>query len=202
MRIIAGQWRGTPLFSPPASCTRPILDHVKEALFNILGNRLATPGWLPPVSVLDLFAGTGSLGLEALSRGAVFCTFVEGHRATARRLGDNIERLGAGRLSETRVGNAWQIDLHAGTTAPPYRLVFVDPPYRDTLGPAGSARVSTLLSRLAGAAGVDPQALIIIRHPKDALQHDAIPPELRLEDQRRYGDMALSFVIRPSPTPV
>ena len=98
MRIIAGKWRGIRLLPPPGTQTRPILDHVKEAVFNILGAKLAEPGRIPPCRVLDLFAGTGSLGLEALSRGASFCTFVEKHHAAAGRLHENLQKVKAGKM--------------------------------------------------------------------------------------------------------
>ncbi len=92
MRIIAGEWRGRPLEAPPGQATRPTSDRAREGLFSMLASRI---GSFEGLQVADLFAGTGALGLEALSRGAAHCTFVEKDRAALDVLGANIARLGA-----------------------------------------------------------------------------------------------------------
>ncbi|MGL4541172.1 MAG: RsmD family RNA methyltransferase, partial [Polymorphobacter sp.] len=92
MRIIAGKWRGRALASPPGEATRPTADRVREALFSMLTSRL---GSYEGLRVLDGFAGTGALGLEALSRGAAHATFVERDAAAVKALRGNIEKLGA-----------------------------------------------------------------------------------------------------------
>src|SRR3954469_11219990 len=92
MRIIAGQWRGRPLAAPPGQATRPTSDRAREALFSMLQSRI---GSFEGLRVADLFAGTGALGLEALSRGAAHCVFVERDRAAIEAIRANIATLGA-----------------------------------------------------------------------------------------------------------
>src|SRR5205085_6438388 len=127
VRIIAGQWRGRPLEAPPGRGTRPTSDRAREGLFSMLASRLGSFGDL---QVADLFAGTGALGLEALSRGAAHCVFVEKDRGALDILRRNIDRLGAGELAEIRA----QSVEHAPQPARPFDLILMDPPYR--AGPA------------------------------------------------------------------
>ncbi len=193
MRIIAGQWRGVPLLPPPGKGTRPILDQVKESVFNILGARLASPGELPPCVALDLFAGTGSLGLEALSRGARWCTFFEKHPATAAVLRRNIDRLAAQPRCEVRVADCWNIGLGGGA-AEAAELVFVDPPYQDAqaLGPA--TRVARLLEHLRMSQGVAADAMVILRIPTPAADPGLGFEHHTVLDRRRYGGMTVCFL--------
>lgn len=171
MRVIAGRFGGRRLAAPPGTGTRPTADRVREALFSILG---------PPTGaeVLDLFAGSGALGLEALSRGAASVTFVERDRRAAGVLRENLEALGVGD-DEARV-LAIEAVRHlrdAATRGDAYDLVLLDPPYRDAdrLGPILDAGLRPLLR---------PGARVVTesdrRHP--------LPLELPLEDERRYGD--------------
>ncbi|MDO8916019.1 MAG: RsmD family RNA methyltransferase, partial [Coriobacteriia bacterium] len=104
MRIVGGAWRGRPLVSPSGPTTRPTSDRVREALFDALGARLGSD--LGGGAVLDLFAGTGALGLEALSRGASSAVFVENDRAALVALRRNIETLGAGPRAVVVPGDA------------------------------------------------------------------------------------------------
>src|ERR1043165_5986374 len=121
MRIIAGKWRGRTLIAPPGATTRPTGDRVREALFSMLLSRV---GSFEGLRVADLFAGTGALGLEALSRGAAHCTFVERDRPALETLKRNIGRLGAGERAEIRA----QAAEHAAPPRP-CDLIFLDPPY-------------------------------------------------------------------------
>ena len=129
MRIIAGRWRGRSLAAPPGSATRPTSDRTREALFSMLASRLGELGGL---AVADLFAGTGALGLEALSRGAARCTFVERDPAALATLRANLLALGA-EGAEVRASSA--IGFRGG----PFDLVFLDPPYRSGDGPRALA---------------------------------------------------------------
>ncbi len=168
MRIIAGKWRGRTIEAPPGSGTRPILDRAKTVLFDILGSRLDEPGRLPAIAVLDLFAGSGALGLEALSRGAGYCLLIEQHRRTAALLRHNLDTLGI--VAEARVveGDAATVPF----TAPPsgaggaghYELVFVDPPYRLLEQNVPDPSIRRLLERLACDPAISPTALIVVRH--------------------------------------
>jgi 16S rRNA (guanine966-N2)-methyltransferase len=99
MRIIAGQWRGRPLDAPKGDITRPTSDRAREGLFSMLASRL---GSFEELTVADLFAGTGALGLEALSRGAAHCTFIEKDRNALDILKRNIERFDAGERTDIR----------------------------------------------------------------------------------------------------
>jgi len=130
MRIIAGAWRGRPIEAPPGEVTRPTSDRAREALFSMLASRLGT---FEGLRVADLFAGTGALGLEALSRGAGHCTFVETDRKAIEALKRNIAKLGAGERADVRAQSA----LHAPPG--PFDLVLMDPPYASGLGPKALA---------------------------------------------------------------
>lgn len=168
MRIIAGKWRGRTIEAPPGSNTRPILDRAKTVLFDILGSRLDEPGRLPAIAVLDLFAGSGALGLEALSRGAGYCLLVEQHRRTAALLRHNLDTLGI--VAEARVveGDAatvpFAVPPAADAGAGHYELVFVDPPYRLLEQSVPDPGIRRLLERLASDPAISPTALIVVRH--------------------------------------
>jgi 16S rRNA (guanine966-N2)-methyltransferase len=132
MRIIAGKWRGRPIDAPPGLATRPTADRVRETLFSMLASRL---GSFEDLRVADLFAGSGALGLEALSRGARSATFVENDPAAAVTIRRNGERLGA------------SVHLLAGSAlalprSDPFDVVFADPPYAAGSGSAAVAAVT------------------------------------------------------------
>ncbi len=122
MRIIAGAWRGRPLVAPAGAETRPTADRARETLFSMLTSRLGT---FEGLRVADLFAGTGALGLEALSRGAAHATFVETDRAAIEALKANIAKLGAGSATIVLARSA---DA-PGISAAPHDIAFLDPPY-------------------------------------------------------------------------
>src|SRR6266550_3188827 len=124
MRIIAGSRKGARIFAPKGSETRPTGDRVREAAFNLIG-----PGRVEDATVLDLFAGSGAMGLEALSRGAAHATFVESDREACRAINRNLDKLGlddATVLCQDAL-TALRADERAGTR---YDLVLLDPPYR------------------------------------------------------------------------
>lgn len=125
MRIISGAWRGRALLAPPGECTRPTADRTREALFSMLTSRL---GSFEELRVADIFAGTGALGLEALSRGAAHCTFVERDHGALKVLKENIAKLGAADRCDVRAQAA------EGFTGGPFDVVFLDPPYRSGVG--------------------------------------------------------------------
>lgn len=127
MRIIAGQWRSRPLVAPKGDTTRPTADRTRETLFSMLNSRL---GSFEDLRVLDLFAGSGALGLEALSRGAAHCTFVEQDRAALDALETNIAKLGAGAQCDIRRASV----LSLGMPVKPFDLVLMDPPYASGAG--------------------------------------------------------------------
>src|SRR3954468_12744768 len=122
MRVIAGTYGGRPLNAPPGAATRPTSDRVREALFSILGARV------PGARVLDLFAGSGALGLEALSRGAGEALFVDDAAAAVRAIRANLDALGG--QAEVRRADALRFLDAARRGGAQYDLVFLDPPYR------------------------------------------------------------------------
>lgn len=146
MRIIAGEWRGRPLAAPKGDTTRPTADRTREALFSMLASRV---GSFEGLAVADLFAGSGALGLEALSRGAASCLFVEQDKAALDILKANIARLGA-QGAEVRATSA----LALGPAVKPLDLILMDPPYAtgagavalDKLGRLGWAGPGTWIS--------------------------------------------------------
>ncbi|MGF7147187.1 16S rRNA (guanine966-N2)-methyltransferase [Sphingomonas zeicaulis] len=139
MRIVAGRWRGRPLASPKGAATRPTADRTREALFSMLASRL---GSFEGLRVADLFAGTGALGLEALSRGATYCTFVEQDRAAVDALRANVRALEA----EGDVRHQSVAALAPAQQA--YDLLLFDPPY----GTGGAGALIERLTRLGWAS--------------------------------------------------
>src|SRR5262249_12910865 len=130
VRIIGGRFRGRPLASP-AGATRPTSDRVREAVFNILSHGIPDLE-LEGARVLDLFAGSGALGLEALSRGARFCLFVENSADARARIRRNIDALGL--TGSTKIFRRDATELGSAGRAGAFTLVFIDPPYAEPLG--------------------------------------------------------------------
>jgi 16S rRNA (guanine966-N2)-methyltransferase len=174
VRVIAGRYGGRRLQAPPGTATRPTSDRVREALFSILGVRVAG------ARVLDLFAGSGALGLEALSRGAAAVTFVESAPAALRVLRANVAALGADAEIARADAVRWLRAASAG--ARQYDLVFLDPPYRqaEALGDA----LSDLLPAVLGQG-----ALVVAESDRRAPLELTIPTI----DERRYGDTLIRF---------
>jgi len=139
MRIVSGQWRGRPLLAPAGAATRPTADRVREALFSMLVSRL---GGFEGLRVADFFAGTGALGLEALSRGAAHCTFVEQDRAALDALRRNVATLGA--AADIRAQSVASL----GPVTVAADLMFFDPPYHS----GGGGALIERLTRLGWAA--------------------------------------------------
>ncbi|HEU0100532.1 MAG TPA: 16S rRNA (guanine(966)-N(2))-methyltransferase RsmD [Allosphingosinicella sp.] len=179
MRIVAGRWRGRPLVAPQGQDTRPTSDRVREALFSMLASRLGT---FEGLRVADLFAGTGALGLEALSRGAARCTFIERERAALAAIERNVASLGAGPLSEIRAGAVER----APAPREPFHLVFMDPPYGQDLAQAA-------LDRIVRDSWVDEGGWISIEKGPEPLQ---LPGGLALDSERRFGKARLLLVRR------
>jgi len=134
MRIIAGEWRGRVIEAPPGQATRPTADRVRETLFSMLASRL---GSFEDLRVADLFAGSGALGLEGLSRGAASATFVESDAQALAALRRNAEKLGAGERARVIPGSALALPR-----SEPFHLILADPPYARGSGSAAVASVS------------------------------------------------------------
>jgi len=189
MRIIAGRFKGRLLQAPSGLETRPTSDRLREALFNVLAHGYDDP--ITDARVLDLFAGTGALGLEALSRGAAFVQFVEEAAAARGLIKANIEALGVAGVTKVYRRDA----TYMGPVAPaePFSLVFCDPPYGKGL--AALALASTLKGGWLTSA-----ALVIIEERAD--QKDILPEGFETIEERLYGETKLVFAClsRPSDT--
>jgi 16S rRNA (guanine966-N2)-methyltransferase len=183
MRIVGGSHRGRPLLAPPGEAVRPTSDRAREALFNILshGNFAGDGISFADAAVLDAFAGTGALGLEALSRGAGEAVFIENDRDALVALRRNIAVLGETGRTRVVAGDA---------TRPPRALVacaaaFLDPPYKSGLGVAA-------LTALAGAGWFTADALTVIEI--GAREAFAAPGGFEFLDERVYGAARLVFL--------
>lgn len=181
MRIVGGRYRARTLVAPKGNATRPTTDRTRENLFNILENRISFEG----IRVLDLFAGTGALGLEAISRGASYCLFVEQASGARAAIRENIETLSAQGVTSVYRRDATR--LGASGNIHPFSLVFCDPPYSRGLGEKAA------LSIVSGG-WVQYDALFVLE------ENHASFPELiegfELIDQRRYGDTIIGIFNR------
>ncbi|HUH03373.1 MAG TPA: 16S rRNA (guanine(966)-N(2))-methyltransferase RsmD [Kofleriaceae bacterium] len=183
MRIIGGTLGGRRLKAPAGATTRPTSDRVREALFSILGP--------PPAGarVLDLCAGSGALGLEALSRGAAAAVFVDRAAAAIQCIRANVESLGLADASRIHRGDAVAA-LRGLTGGDPFTWVFIDPPY-------ASDAAAALLSALGNGALLAEDARIIVEHDRRN-EPDSSYGCLVRTGSRRYGDTVVSFY---SPAP-
>ena len=153
MRIIAGQWRSRPLVAPKGETTRPTADRTRETLFSMLASRL---GSFEGLTVADLFAGSGALGLEALSRGAARAIFVEQDAAAIRALRTNIANLGAQAMCDVRACSVMTL----GPARQPVDLLMMDPPY-------GSGAGAVALDKLVRLGWIGPATWISIETGRD-----------------------------------
>lgn len=180
MRIIGGEWRGRPIEAPPGAATRPTADRVRETLFSMLASRL---GSFEGLRVADLFAGSGALGLEALSRGAVHATFVEIDSAAATIVERNATKLDASDRVQLLRGSALALPR-----AQPFDLILADPPY----GPgSGSAAVHAVLAADWLASGGWMSVETARSDPVD-------PAGLEVAATRQVGRALLTILRRPS----
>jgi 16S rRNA (guanine966-N2)-methyltransferase len=180
MRIVGGSLGGRVLQAPRGAATRPTSEKVREALFNILGD-------VEGAHVLDLFAGSGAVGIEALSRGAAHATFVDAGRPALAAIRANLRDLGL----EDRA-TVLAMDAAAAARLPPaapWRVVFVDPPYASDLARRAVAALP--------ATSLAPGARVVIEHDRRGAPPEQLGSLLRT-DQRRYGDTMVSFFEVPA----
>lgn len=181
MRVVGGTFGGRALATPRSNAIRPTTDRTREAVFNVLAHRF--DGAPEGARVLDLFAGTGALGIEAVSRGAAHCLFIEESAEGRGLIRDNVEAFGLQgrtkifRRDATRLGDAGTIQ--------PFDLVFADPPYGKGLG-------ERALKAAREGGWLKPRALLVVEEAA-AVAFDA-GPGFRLEDERNYGDTIVRFL--------
>jgi 16S rRNA (guanine966-N2)-methyltransferase len=185
MRIIAGEFRSRVLLAPEDSgTTRPITDRVKQSLFDIVAPLLDEGA-----VVYDCFAGTGSMGLECLSRGAARAVFFEADRSALGRLKKNIAALGVAQRSSVVAGDLFKYFANAALPEMGVSVIFLDPPYRFVREDA--ERLKALAERLA--KNLSPDGVVVFRH--DAADRLELPGLVRA-DERTYGGMTLEFLRR------
>jgi 16S rRNA (guanine966-N2)-methyltransferase len=181
MRIVGGRLRGRAIAGPKSGEIRPTADRLRESLFNILAHAYGDP--VAGARVLDLFAGTGALGIEALSRGAAFALFIDRGAPARALIRQNVESLGLGgvtgifRRDATRLGPAHPIE--------PFGLVFADPPY-------GGGLAERALASARDDGWLAPQALVVVEEAASA--RFAAPAGLQELERRRYDDTQTIFL--------
>ena len=182
MRIVAGNHRGRVIVAPKGHSTRPTADRTRQALFNVLEHAAWSPG-LAGVRVIDLFAGSGAFGLEAVSRGAAFALFVDTDPAALTAMAENIAGLRVEAFCEVRRGDA----ARPGASAAPFDLAFVDPPYDKGL-------VEPCLRNLASGDWLADGAIAIVEQGA----HEAAPVSVDFEtlDNRTWGAARVWFLKR------
>lgn len=195
MRIIAGEFRGRTLSSPDGAETRPILDRVKQAVFDRVCVRLGQPSLLDSIDVLDLYCGGGSLGLEALSRGAARCCFVDESPAAIRSLRANVESLGIADRARIVAGRAESAVIPAADRGG-YSLVFLDPPYPLSLGLSDASPLGRTMTRLGREIQLGARCMVVWRFPIDYGSRPDLPGGWRLAERCEYGSMSVAFLGR------
>lgn len=185
MRIVGGRFRGRRLAAPKSWAIRPTADRLRESLFNILAHAYGDP--VTVARVLDLFAGTGALGLEAISRGASFALFVDDGVEARALLRGNVEALGVG--GSTKVFRRDATKLGAISGLEPFTLVFLDPPY-------GRGLAERALTSARDGGWLAAQALIVVE--ESTVAKFAPPPGYEALERRDYGETEL-ILLRPSP---
>ena len=181
MRVIGGRLKGRTIASPATRDIRPTADRLRESLFNILMHAYGDP--VTDARVLDLFAGTGALGIEAVSRGAAFTLFVDNGAEARALLRQNVEALGLGgvtkvyRRDATKLGPAYPLE--------PFSLVFLDPPY-------GKGLADKALASLREGGWLTPGALLVVEEAKAAAF--AVPEGFEELERRAYDDTEFVFL--------
>lgn len=182
MRVVAGRFRGRALVAPDDMSIRPTSDRVRESVFNILAHGVED-FTLAGARVIDLFAGTGALGIEAVSRGAAFCLFVEEAAEARALIRRNVEALGL--TGETRIFRRDATDLGPAGNMEPYGLAFLDPPYGKGLG-------EKALAGLVDGNWLKPGAICVLEEKAGLAL--SLPSGLEQLDSRSWGETEVRFL--------
>jgi 16S rRNA (guanine966-N2)-methyltransferase len=184
MRIIAGEARGRKLLGPGGAPARPPLDRLRESVFSILDGAFEGRG------VLDLFAGVGSFGLEAVSRGAARAVFVEENRSALELLRRNIGNLGFAARAEVIQGDALKVPDLAERPPGSFALVFLDAPFVMATDPVEAERLYRRAQEIAASPALDPGGTVVLRLPS----RSRAPETLTVVSARAYGGSAVYFL--------
>jgi 16S rRNA (guanine966-N2)-methyltransferase len=183
MRIVSGSFRGKTLAAPQGEATRPTSDRARQAIFNILEHAAWSNG-VRDQRVIDLFAGSGALGFEALSRGAAFCLFVETDTAARGAIRENVEAMGQFGTTRVHRRDATDLGVRPGADGPAFELAFLDPPYAKGLG-------EIALESLATGGWLAPGAIAVFE--RGASEPDLSVPGYTSLDVRDYGAARVHF---------
>lgn len=184
MRIVSGEFRGKALITPAGQTTRPTSDRARQAIFNILEHAAWSPG-VRDVRVIDLFAGSGALGFEALSRGAAFCLFVETDEAARGAIRENVDAMHLFGRTRVHRRDATQLGQRPGADGPAFGMAFLDPPYARGLG-------ETALAKLASGGWLAPGAVVVFE--RGAAEPPLIAEGFEELDVRDYGAAKVWFL--------
>jgi 16S rRNA (guanine966-N2)-methyltransferase len=184
MRIVSGSFRGKTLAALEGEATRPTSDRARQAIFNILEHAAWSPG-LRDIRVIDLFAGSGALGFEALSRGAAFCLFVETDAAARGAIRENAEAMGQFGTTRVHRRDATDLGVRPGGDSPAFELAFLDPPYAKGLG-------EQALAGLAAGGWLAPGAIVVFE--RGASEPDVSVAGFAALDARDYGAARVHFL--------
>jgi len=184
LRIVSGEFRGKALVAPSGDATRPTSDRARQAVFNILEHAAWSPG-LRDARVIDLFAGSGALGFEALSRGGAFCLFVETDEAARGAIRENVDALSLFGRTRVHRRDATDLGVRPGADGPAFDLAFLDPPYAKGLG-------EIALAKLAAGGWLAPDALIVFERGSD--EPDFAVEGFEKLDARDYGAARVHFL--------
>jgi len=186
LRIIAGSARGIRLAFPKGAEVRPTADRIREAIFNILADRVIE------ARVLDLFAGTGAFGIEALSRGASEAVFVENNRACVAAIRENLEKTRFSDQAAVIVAGALSFPHAAAPPVGPFDIIFLDPPYHLSRTCEQGSRMARLMARLGTPHLLATGGIVVFEHASMAKVPDEFG-SVRRSDRRDYGSTAVSF---------
>jgi len=184
MRIVSGSFRGRTLAAPEGEATRPTSDRARQAIFNILEHAAWSNG-VRGARVIDLFAGSGALGFEALSRGAAFCLFVETDAAARGAIRENVEAMGLFGTTRVHRRDATDLGVRPGADGPAFDLAFLDPPYAKGLG-------EIALEKLAGGGWLAPRATLVFE--RGVSEPDVAVAGFETLDVRDYGAARVHFL--------
>jgi 16S rRNA (guanine966-N2)-methyltransferase len=184
LRIVSGDFRGKALITPAGDNTRPTSDRARQAIFNILEHAPWSEG-VRERRVIDLFAGSGALGFEALSRGASFCLFVETDEAARGAIRDNVDAMHLFGRTRVHRRSATDLGVRPGADGPAFDLAFLDPPYAKGLG-------EEALARLATGGWLAEGAIVVFE--RGASEPDPETPGYETLDARDYGAARVHFL--------